>query len=112
VKVEMAETTRIKEESLDAGDDARVIWDSPVQFFFTFFLLWETFGGFCTRVSKMGEVSVQHTWLDKRSLPCTPTMCVLLYRILMHYMPMGQGYSYYTVALDYPLIGSEWCPHI
>ena len=31
----MAETTRMKEVSLEAGDDVRVTWDSPVQFFFT-----------------------------------------------------------------------------
>ena len=35
MKVGMAETTRMKEESLEAGDDGRVTWDSPVQFFFT-----------------------------------------------------------------------------
>ena len=35
MKVGMAETTRMKEVSLEAGDDARVTWDSPVQFFFT-----------------------------------------------------------------------------
>ena len=35
VEKDMEETKKKKEVSLDIGDDARVTWDSPVQFFFT-----------------------------------------------------------------------------
>ena len=31
----MADTEKRKEASLESGDDGRVTWDSPVQFFFT-----------------------------------------------------------------------------
>ena len=68
MKVGMAETTRMKEVSLEAGDDGRVTWDSPVQFFFTvlgFCVGLRNIWRFLTCVSKMGEVSVQNTSVDE-----------------------------------------------
>ena len=31
----MVENKKTRDDSLEAGDDTRVTWDSPVQFFFT-----------------------------------------------------------------------------